>query len=107
MAPPAMIPCAISSRISSLLMNIFLSTGLSVHTLADGLIDAPPNGGRVHASPLVLPNGDACEESHWTLGPGVSTIGGNMLNRRGADPNRLRPAEHRSGKGALALNLEV
>jgi hypothetical protein len=30
-----------------------------------------------------------------------------MLNRRGADPNRLRPAEHRSGKGALALNLEV
>jgi hypothetical protein len=30
-----------------------------------------------------------------------------MLNRRGADPNRLRPAEHRSGKGTLALNLEV
>jgi hypothetical protein len=30
-----------------------------------------------------------------------------MLNRRGVAPNRLRSAEHRSGKGALALNLEV
>jgi hypothetical protein len=54
-APAAVIPCAISSRISSLLINIFLSMGLSVHTLADRLIDAPPNGGRIHAFPLVLP----------------------------------------------------
>jgi hypothetical protein len=55
MPPAAVIPCAISSRISSLLINIFLSMGLSVHTLADRLIDAPPNGGRIHAFPLVLP----------------------------------------------------
>jgi hypothetical protein len=54
-APAAVIPCAISPRISSSPMNMFLSMGLSVHTLADGLIDAPPNGGRIHASPLVLP----------------------------------------------------